>query len=54
MGYVVDTAVPTPWIMASLLFLFGVIAVYFTRKPFFSVWGDVNAEIEHAMKGVHS
>jgi hypothetical protein len=40
--------------MASLLFLFGVIAVYFTRKPFFAVWGDVNAEIEHAMKGVHS
>jgi branched-chain amino acid transport system permease protein len=53
MGYVVDTAEPTPWIMASLLFLFGVIAVYFTRQPFFAVWGDVNAEIEHAMKGAH-
>jgi branched-chain amino acid transport system permease protein len=53
MGYVVDTAVPTPWIMASLLFLFGVIAMYFTRQPFFAVWGDVNAEIEHAMKGAH-
>jgi hypothetical protein len=39
--------------MASLLFLFGVIAMYFTRQPFFAVWGDVNAEIEHAMKGAH-
>jgi branched-chain amino acid transport system permease protein len=53
MGYLLDTAVATPWIGASLLFLVGLIAVYFTRQPFFAVWGDVNAEIEHAMKGAH-
>ncbi len=54
MGYVLDTADSAPWIIAGVLFLGGLIAVYFTRKPFFAVWGDVNAEIEHAMKGVHS
>lgn len=50
-GFTVDTAAPTGWIVAAVIFVVGVFLFRLTRKSFKQVWGDVNTEIEELIRG---
>lgn len=50
-GFTVDTAAPTGWIVAAVIFVVGVFFFRLTRKSFKQVWGDVNTEIEELIRG---
>jgi len=46
----VDTTAIMPWGIAMVLLVIGLFGVRITRPGFQSVWGDVNSEIETAMR----
>jgi branched-chain amino acid transport system permease protein len=50
-GFTVDTAAPTGWLIAAAIFIVGVVLFRITRKSFKQAWGDVNTEIEDAIRG---
>ena len=50
-GFTVDTAAPTGWIVAAVIFVVGVFLFRLTRKSFKQAWGDVNTEIEELIRG---
>ncbi|TFV88096.1 branched-chain amino acid ABC transporter permease, partial [Oxalobacteraceae bacterium OM1] len=49
-GVTVDTAAAPGWIVAGVLILVGGIAFLRTKTTFQKVWGEVNTEIEEAMR----
>lgn len=50
-GFEVDTAAPTGWIVAAVIFLAGFFLFRITKKSFQQVWGNVNTEIEDLIRG---
>lgn len=50
-GFTVDTAAPTGWLVAAVIFTAGLFLFRHTRKSFNHVWGDVNTEIEELIRG---
>ena len=49
-GFMVDTAAPSGWLIASALLAIGSFAFWRTRKGFARVWGEVNTEIEELIR----
>ena len=49
-GFAVDTAAPTGWAVAALLFAIGALGFWFAKKSFSQVWGEANSEIEELIR----
>lgn len=49
-GIAIDTSTVTPWLGASILFIVAAAAFHLIKKPFQHQWGEVNAEIEDALR----
>ena len=49
-GFTVDTAAPTGWVVAAVIFVVGLFLFRLTKKSFQQVWGDVNSEIEELIR----
>ncbi len=50
-GFTVDTAAPAGWAIAAAIFVVGLVMFRFAKRSFHEVWGDVNSEIEEAIRG---
>jgi branched-chain amino acid transport system permease protein len=49
-GFAVDTAAPTGWTVAAILFGIGALGFWYAKKSFSQVWGEANSEIEELIR----